>query len=147
MIAVARYLTSGTSSGTPSATRPHWSVYSPAGSGFELREAAIFNTTTTAHRAQLARLTTTGTQGAGQTEAKYDDDAATAAATAFASHTADPTIGDKLHMMPSGAAVGAGTILTFYDRGIECPVGTSSGLGIIAIGTAQLSDIHLIWDE
>lgn len=145
---MARYITTGTSNGTPSATRPFWSIYAIASVGFELREAAIFNTTTTAHRTQLARLTSTGTQGTGQTEAKYDDDAAAASATSFTTHTADPGIGDKLHMMPCGAAAGAGTILTFYDRGIECTSGTANGLGIIVVsGTPQVSDIHMVWDE
>lgn len=145
---MARFLAQGTSGGTPSATRPFLSVYSPAGSGFELREAAIFNTATTAHRTQLARLTTTGTQGTGLTEAKYDDDSAAAAATGFQTHTADPTIGDKLHMMPCGAAVGAGTILTFYDKGIEVAAGTGNGIGpIVVSGTPQISDIHMVWDE
>ena len=145
---MARYVTSGTSGGTPSATRPFWSVYSAAAVGFELREAAIFNTAATAHRAQLARLTTAGTAGAGATEAKYDDDTVAASATAFNTHTADPTIGDKMHMMPCGAAVGAGTILTFYDRGIECPVAVTNGLGIIVVtGTPQVSDITMVWDE
>jgi hypothetical protein len=145
---VSRFIASGTSGGTPSATRPFLSVYSPAGNGFELREAAIFNTTTTAHRAQLARLTSTGTQGSGLTEGKYDEDAPPILATAFNTHTADPGIGDKMHMMGVGAAAGAGCILTFYDRGIEITGGTANGVGIIVVaGTPQISDIHFVWDE
>jgi hypothetical protein len=145
---MARYVAASTSGGTPSATRPFLSVYSIAAVGFGLVESAIFNTTTTAHRAQLARLTSTGTQGAGLTEAKYDDDSATNSCTAFATHTADPGIGDKMHMAPCGAVVGAGTILTFYDRPIEVPVGTASGIGLIVVtGTPQVSDIHYVWDE
>jgi hypothetical protein len=141
-------MVAGTSGGTPSATRPFLSVYSPAGNGFELREIAIFNTTTTAHRCQLAKLTSTGTQGSGLTEAKYDDDSPPILCTGFNTHTADPGIGDKMHMMACGAAAGAGALLTFYDRGIEVPSGTANGIGpIVVAGTPQVSDIHMVWDE
>ncbi len=124
------------------------SLYSVAAVAGELREAACFNTTTTACRQQIKRLTATGTQGAGLTEAKYDDDSATASVTAFTTHTADATAGDAMHVMPCGAAIGSGTILTFYDRGIEWPVGTTNGIGILlASGTGQVTDCHLVWDE
>lgn len=145
---MARYITGLVGATTSTTLRPCISVYSAAAVGFEVREAAAFNTTTTAARLRLARLTAQGTPGAGQTEAKYDDDSAAASCTSFITHTADATVGDGLHMMPLGAAIGAGTILTFYDRGIEAPVGTANGIGIItATGTGQVADTHLVWDE
>lgn len=145
---MARFISAIAGTGAGSTTLPIFSVYSPAGSGFELREAACFNTTTTAARERLQRLTTAGTPGAGQTEAKYDDDSPAAAATAFTTHSVGPTLGDGLHVMPMGAAIGAGSILTFYDRGIECAAGTANGIGIIvASGTGQIADVHMVWDE
>ncbi len=145
---MARYITGVTSTGAGSTTLPLVSLYSIAAVGFELREAASFNTTVTAARNQLRRLTTTGTVGAALTESKYDDDSAAASATAVNTHTVAPTLGDPLHLMPMGAAIGSGTILTFYDRGVECPVGTANGIGIIvATGTGQIADIHMVWDE
>lgn len=145
---MARYVAAAIGATAPTTARACISLYSPASTAGELREAAVFNTTTTAERLQLARLTATGTQGTGQVEAKYDDDSAAAAVTSFITHTADATVGDRMHMMPCGAAIGSGTILTFYDRGIEWPVGTTNGIGIVcATGTGQISDSHLVWDE
>ncbi len=145
---MARYIAAIAGTGAGSATLPIYSTYSIAAVGFELREVAAFNTTINAARLRLQRLTTAGTQGAAQTEAKYDDDSPAASCTSFTTHTVAPTLGDGLHMMPLGAAVGAGTILTFYDRGIECPVGTANGIGIIvATGTGQVADVHMVFDE
>ncbi len=145
---MARYISAVTSTGAGSVTLPIVSVYAIAAVGFELREVACFNTTVTASRNRLQRLTTTGTVGAALTEAKYDDDSAPASCTGVNTHTVAPTLGDGLHMLPMGAAIGSGTILTFYDKGIECPVGTANGLGIIVLsGTGQIADVNLIWDE
>ena len=145
---MARYVSSALGATVPTALRPALSVYSIAGVGYELREAAAFNTTATACRNALTRLTAAGTPGTGQVEGKYDPDSLAASATAFITHTADATAGDRLHVMPCGAAIGAGTILTFYDRGIEVAVGTANGIGIVLLtGTAQIIDCHMVWDE
>jgi hypothetical protein len=133
-----------------SATLPCISIYASANQGFILREAGIFNTTTTAARYFLVRLTTTGTQGAGLTEVVHGPDStATILTTGFAPHSVAPTLGGYIAAMPIGAAIGAGTILSFYgeNAGIYVPKGTSNGVGIIATGTGQVSDAYLTWDE
>jgi hypothetical protein len=131
--------------------RPSMSVYAVAGRGFVLREAGIFNTTTTAARYALVRLTAAGTPGAAITEAKFGTDEQEAPVmTAFLGHTADATLGAFIAAMPIGAAIGAGTILTFYGEGngIQVPAGTGNGVGIILLaGTGQVSDLYMIWDE
>ncbi len=145
---MARYVSAAAGAVVATTALPGYSVYSIAAVGFELREVACFNTTVTAARHRLARLTTAGTAGAGQVESKYDDDSAAASCTAFLTHTVAPTLGDGLHMLPMGAAIGSGTILTFYDKGIECPVGTANGIGVVvATATGQIADHHFVWDE
>lgn len=145
---MARYISSVVGATAPTTARPCLSIFCTAGVAFEMREAGIFNTTTTAQRTALRRMTNATGQGAGQTESKYDPDSAAATCTAFITHTADGGTGDMLHMMPCGAAVGSGTIMTFYDRPIECTLGTANGVGILcASGTGQISDSHLVWDE
>lgn len=144
---MARYVAASVGAAASTTARGP-SLYSIAAVAGELREVGCFNTTTTAVRNQLKRLTATGTQWSALTEAKYDDDSAAASVTGFTTHTADATAGDAMHVMPMGAAIGSGTILTFYDRGIEWPVGTSNGIGILlASGTGQVQDCHLVWDE
>lgn len=147
---MARYsaVTIGSTAGATT-VRPQISAFAAAGQGFILREAAIFNTTTTAARYVLVRLTAQGTPGAGLTEAEWWTEGAITV-TAFTTHTADATLGANVAAMPIGAAVGAGTILTFYGEGngLYVPAGTGNGIGIApASGTAQVADCHLIWDE
>jgi len=145
---MARYVAGILGTGAGSATLPIFSVYSAAAVSFRLREAAVFNTTTTASREKLARLTTAGTQGAAQTEGPFRAaESPAASCTAFTTHTGGPTITDLLGAMPMGAAIGSGTILTFYDQALECPVGTANGIGICPQGTGQVADVHMIWDE
>lgn len=146
---MARYSAVAIGSVAGTVARPQISAYGAAGQGFILREAAIFNTTTTAARYSLVRLTAQGTPGAGLTEAEFWTEGAITV-TAFTTHTADATLGAAVAAMPIGAAVGAGTILTFYGEGngLYVPAGTANGIGIIlASGTGQVADCHLIWDE
>lgn len=133
-----------------SSTLPCISVYSTATQGFILREAGIFNTTTTAARYFLARLSTAGTPGSGLTEIKFGTDEQVApVVTGFAPHSVGPTIVGNIAAMPLGAAIGAGTILTFYgeNNGIQVAAGTANGIGIVCTGTGQVSDAYFIWDE
>lgn len=125
------------------------SLYSIAAKGFRLREVHVFNTTSTAVAVALARLTATGTQGAGLTEAAWDSTIeGTPQITGFAGHTADATVGAIIAQASLGAAVGAGIIWTFGDSGIVVPVGTTNGIGVICpTGTGQYLDYTYIWDE
>ena len=134
--------------------RPMMSLYSPAASTGILREVGCFNTTATALEIFLTRLTATGTQGAGLTEAQYNPKGPPALCTAFTTHTADATLGDDLgYRAVLGAAVGSGVIWTFGDSGIQIGLPdavelVSNGIGIILEnGTGQICQTYFVWDE
>lgn len=136
----------GTVVGT--SARAMMSIFAPAGSSFRLREVGVFNTTTTALAIALARFTAATNVGAGQTEGEYDEDAPAPAATVFAGHVGDGTVGQILRQASLGAAVGSGVIWTFGDSGIVVQPGTANGLGItVPTGTGQICDLYFDWDE
>lgn len=141
----------GTGMTAGSTTLPSMSLYSSATNYIKVREVGIFNTTTTAARYGLVRLTTTGTQGTGITETVIDgDNTATIGGTAFAAHSVAPTLGGFICPLPMGAAVGAGTVMTWYgeNNGILIPRGVANGVGIILLsGTGQVFDGYIYWDE
>lgn len=134
--------------------RPMMSLYSPAASIGTLREVGVFNTTATALEIFLTRLTATGTQGVGLTEARFNPKKPPALCTAFTTHTADATLGDDLgYRAQLGAAIGSGVIWTFGDDGIQ--IGEpdaaeliTNGIGIILeTGTGQICQTYMVWDE
>ncbi len=144
----------GVLTGAGTSLRPMISVYSAAGSTGVLREVGVFNTTATAVAIMLTRLTTTGTQGAGLTEARHNPKKPPALCTAFTSHTADATLGDDLgYRAVLGASVGSGVIWTFGDDGIaigepDAVEAVTNGIGVILEnGTGQACQAYLIWDE
>lgn len=145
---MARYMC-GFTSGTGSTTLPYMSVYSAAAVGFALREAGLFQNVATAQSAGLVRLASTGTQGAGQTEAKYDPDSNTSQCQAFQTHTVAPTLGDNLaYRAKLPAVIGAGAIFTMTGTGILCPVVATNGIGILClVATAGALDCYMVWDE
>lgn len=134
-------------SAVPTAARGP-SLYATAAVKPAIREVHVFNTTTTACAVGLARATATGTQGAGLTEVGLDDDTKTIVCTGFNTHTADATVGACIVQASLGAAVGAGIIWTFGDRGVVLDNATTSGLVIVCpTGTGQHLDFAIIWDE
>ena len=145
---MARY-SAGVRTAAGSTTLPIASPYAAAGVSPKLRECGMFNTTTTAVAEKLQRLTTTGTQGTSQTEAKYDPDTAVSGGDFRTTHTVAPTLGDDLgYRVPLGAAVGVGVIFIMVDIGIIIPLGTMQGIGVIVvIGIGQIADVYMVWDE
>ena len=146
---MARYSLGERMTSAPTSTLPGMSLYSPAGSGFKLREVWLVNTTSTACQVALRRLSTTGTQGAAITESEYDLDAQPVLATAFQSHSVGPTItAGSLALASLGAAVGAAVVWSFGDTGIVVASGTGNGVGILTpTGTGQICDVTFVWDE
>ena len=137
-----------------STTLPIMSVYSGAASTGTLREVGVFNTTATALEIFLSRLSTTGTQGAGLTEAPFNPKKPVAVCTAFTAHTVAPTLGDDLgYRAVLGAAVGSGVIWTFGDDGLVITLADSAelvttGIGILVEnGTGQICQTYMVWDE
>lgn len=140
----------GVRTGAGSTTLPIISIYAAAAVGCRVREIGVFNTTATAVALHVVRLAATGTQGAGQVEAKHDPASAAAGCTVFTTHTVDPTSGviDLGYRTTLGAAVGSGVIWTFGDSGLVLPVGTTSGIGVIvSTGTGQVCDAYVVFDE
>ncbi len=136
------------------ALRPMMSLYSAAGSTGTLREVGVFNTTATALEIFLTRLTETGTQGAGLTEARYNPKGPPALCTAFTTHTADATYGDDLgYRAVLGAAIGSGVIWTFGDAGLiigeaDAVEAVDEGIGVgLETGTGQICQVYFVWDE
>ena len=134
--------------------RPMMSLYSPAASTGALREVGVFNATSTAVEIFLTRLTTTGTQGAGLTEAVQNPKGPPALCTAFTTHTADATLGDDLgYRAVLGAAVGSSVIWTFGDSGLiiglpDAVELVTNGIGVILeTGTGQICQCYMVWDE
>jgi len=121
-------------------------LYGTASFGARIREIAIFNTTSTAFAAAVARLTAATGQGAGLTEVAHDINPPQC--TGFAGHTADGTIGGVGRQVSIGAAIGSGFVWTFGDNGLVIPVGTANGVGIIIpTGSGQIVDYYLEWEE
>jgi hypothetical protein len=145
---MSRYAIAGRSTIAGTNVLPQFSLFAIANRTGKVREVGIFNTTSTAFAAALARATAVGTPGTGLTESKYDGGAPDASMTGFAGHTVAATIGEVLRQCSLGAAVGSGVIWTFGDTGILIPAGTANGAGVIVpTGTGQITDFHLDWDE
>ncbi len=130
------------------------SLWSAAASVGTLREVGCFNTTTTAVEIFLTRLSTTGTQGAGLTEARYNMKGPPALCTAFTTHTADATYDEDLgYRAVLGAAIGSGVIWTFGDAGLVIGLPdavelVTNGIGIsLENGTGQICQTYFVWDE
>jgi hypothetical protein len=146
---MARYSVAGRSAGAGSTTLPVFSLYAIAGIAAKVREIGVFNTTVTAVALKVARLSTTGTQGAALTEVEYDEDSPNPSSTAFDTHTVGPTIvAGQFRQVSLGAAIGSGVIFPFGETGLVIQPGTANGIGVVvATGTGQILDFYIDWDE
>ncbi len=143
-----RYTAGTTSSGAGTAARPIGGLMAVANRSGHLHEVGIFNTTAVAFGVRLARLTAAGTPGTGLTEEEYDPGPEGPDMTAFDTWSADATIGvGNIRVGRIGAAIGSGVIWTFAAPGIYIPTGTANGIGIIPVGTGQIADWYMEWDE
>ncbi len=144
---MSRHSVAGLSTVAGTTVRAVASVFSTASVAFRLREVGVFNSTTTAVAVALCRFTNATGVGAGLTEVDYSA-LNPAVATGFAGHTADGAVGSNIRYAYLGAAIGSGVIFTFGDTGLEVPVGTANGIGIICpTGTGQILSYYYDWDE
>jgi len=144
---MARFSVADRSTAAGSATLPLFSIFATAAVAPKIREIGIFNTTTSACSFVLRRFTATGTVGAALTEMNYDN-SSTVTATAFNTHTVTPTItAGNLRACTLGAAAGAAMIWTFGDSGLVIPAATTNGIGLLTVGTGQILDFYIDWDE
>lgn len=144
----ARYVGSIIAAPVGSATLPQGSLYAAASTGFALIEAGWFgNSTTGGKRVQLNRLTTLGTPGAVQTAGKFDDDAPAAVCQVRDTHTVGPTLGDRLHQVPSLNAAQQGLWYGWHDDPLEVASGTGNGIGFLPTVAAGNTDVTFVWEE
>ena len=146
---MARFSVEERSTGPGSATLPVASLFSVAAGNPRVREIGIFNTTAVACTFRIVKLTAAGTVGAALTELCHDVGAYTALCQGFNTHTVAPTIASGgAGRAALGAAIGSGMIWTFGgEEGLSVPVGTANGIGIIPVGTGQIVDFYIVWDE
>ena len=128
--------------------RPIFGLLNTATVSGQLREVGLFNTTATACTYRLVQITG-GTAGADQVERRHRRNAPAASCVAKAGWTADVTTVDEDlgYRMVLGAAIGSGAVLTFGGDGVEAGLGTTVGLGLIPVGTGQVCEVYLVWDE
>lgn len=144
---MARYSAGMTAAGAGTTARPIFGILGTATFAPVLREIGMFNTTATACTYRLVNFTG-GTAGAGLTERKHRRNSLAATSTVFGLWTADATIGeDTGYRAVLGAGAGNGAILTFGDTGLETELGATSGLGLVPIGTGQVCEVFVVWDE
>lgn len=151
-----RFAVASVGAGAGSTTLPSFSIYAGANAGFYLRRLRVFNTTVTAVRLKLARLSTTGTQGAGLTEQEFIGARTDPLATAFAAHTVAPTLAGDVGACALGAAIGSVAEWRWdvveadngEHPGLYVPAGVTNGIGlIVSSGTGQVLDVEAGWDE
>lgn len=135
--------------GTSGATgRPILGVLATAAIAPKVREIGIFNTTATACAYRVVAVTG-GTPGA--TVTAYATDLGilgTPSCLAKQLWTADvSSLLDTGYHIQLGAAVGSGGILTFGDNGLRCALGSTIAVAIQPIGTGQVCEVYIVWDE
>jgi hypothetical protein len=130
------------------ATRPIFGVLATASIVPKVREIGIFNTTAVACAYRVVAVTG-GTPGA--TVTAYAQDLgilATPSCLAKQLWTADvSSLLDTGYRLQLGAAVGSGGILTFGDNGLRCAIGSTIAIALIPIGTGQVCECYMVWDE
>jgi hypothetical protein len=120
-----------------------------AGATYPLRllEVGVWNTTTTACDASIARATANGT--ASTSASGVDEQTGDAASTGVVASawSVAPTLSTSyMRRGKLAAAIGSGYIWSWVYPGIFIPV--STGLALInATGTGQICSCYFIWDE
>jgi hypothetical protein len=107
----------------------------------------IWNTTAVACTYRLVSFTG-GTPGADQTEHKYRPNAPAAHCVAKGLWTADATVVEDLgYRVVIGASIGSGAMIPFGDNGLETALGATAGIGWVPVGTGQVCEVFIEWDE
>lgn len=134
---------------TPTALRGAQLESSGSGHPAYVLEVGVFNTTTTACTAALARFTASGTIGATWVESAEDDTFVPLFNAGGVNSTdATATASSWLVNASIGAAIGAGVIWTFGGKGIRIPGTADAGVFIpVPNGTGQFRDGYFVWEE
>ena len=144
---MARYSSGMTATIAGTTVRPIFGLLNTASVSGQLRELGIFNTTAVACEYRVVQVTG-GTAGAAQVERRHRRNSPVASCQAVAGWTADATVNEDLgYRIVLGAAIGAGSILTFGGDGLEADLGATVAIGLIPVGTGQICSIYAAWDE
>jgi hypothetical protein len=143
-----RYSAGMTAAGAGTSARPILAVLATASIAPKVREIGIFNTTATACVYEVVAVTG-GTAGATVTAYQHDLGVlGTPSCLAKQLWTADVSSQLKTgYRAQLGAAVGSGIIFTFGDNGLRCALGSTIGVGIVPVGTGQVCEVYIVWDE
>lgn len=146
---MARFTISGRTTIVGTSALPNVSLYATAAVRPRIIEVQLWNTSALAVELALMRLTTTGTQGAGLSENSEDFPEHAAISTAFAGHTAGPTLGAEICRCRLGAADGSGVIWTWPDiNPLMIAAATTNGVGVLVpTGTGQTLAYTIKWLE
>ena len=143
------------STGAGSSTLPVASIFAGSASqGLVVKSVEVKNTTATAARGVLQRLTSRGTPGAAITEAEFVDADTNNVSEALNTHTVAPGLGAVVESWAVKAGIGEGDFidLSYLDpdpdapineKGLYIPPGTANGVGLIVIGTGQVLDVTI----
>lgn len=146
-----RYSAGGRTTNSGSTTLPAAGLVPAANNTVWVVEIGVFNTSTTACNVAIRRITAAGTAGSAFSTIPWDESDTTAATAALKDSysSTGPTItAGSIGWASLGAAAGSGMVWTFGGRGIRVPKGTANGLVIIpGVGTGQILDVYMVWDE
>lgn len=145
---MARYSAGGTATIAGTSARPIFGILNTAAVTAQIREIGIYNTTTTECIFKVVKFTG-GTAGADVTEAPFRENGPASICQAKAGWTADTSAIDVdtgIRIM-CPAAKGGGAILTFGADGISHALGTTKGVGMIPVGTGQIVEWYVVFDE
>src|SRR6266498_1393932 len=128
-------------------TLPIFSILSTAAITPVIKEIALFNTTATACTYRLV-YHTSGTLGATVTAFNHRTGAAaTPLCLAKQLATVAVTIGANTgYRMVLGAAIGSGVIIPVMDV-TGTITGTTPCLGLVPVGTGQVCEVRITWEE
>ncbi len=145
---MGRYSAGMTAAGAGTTVRPIFGVLSTAAVTPQLREISAWNTTAVACTYELVYVTG-GTPGATVTAfAHRNDQLQTPTCLAKQLWTADATVTAKTgYRLVLGAAIGSAAILTFGEDGVTVPLGATTALGLVPIGTGQVCEVTFVWNE
>lgn len=129
-------------------TRPAFGILATAAVRPKVREIGIWNTTATAC---VYRVVTVVGGTPGSTVTAFAQDLGilgTPTCLAKQLWTADvSSLLDTGYRIQLGAAIGSGGIFTFGDNGLSPALGATTAIGLIPVGTGQVCEVYMVWDE
>lgn len=144
---MARNSAGMTAAGAGTTVRPIFGILNTAVASAQIREIGLYNTTAVSCIYEIVQFTG-GTPGA--TVTAYPNDLgvlATPTCLAKQLFTADATVVKTGYRMVLGAAIGSADVKVFGGNGLRAAIGATIGIGLVPIGTGQVCEVYVAWDE